>query len=210
MYDAGSYDEQATLTGWLGPEVLFGLMYDQLRPGERVLDIGIGTGLSSVLFKKAGLSVLGMDSSEEMLSVCGSKGFADELTLHDLIERPYPYGDASFDHAVCLGVLQFFEDPGFVFQEVRRLLREDGLFGFTVGDRGPGEAAAVEIGPEHTGTGHSVTIYRHGKDRVGAMIDEGGFRQLEDLEFAFFMDPGRTSRIRARAYIAQKAGENGD
>jgi hypothetical protein len=43
-----AYDEVAEATGWLGPEVAFGLVYKHIQPGQSILDIGIGTGLVSV------------------------------------------------------------------------------------------------------------------------------------------------------------------
>ena len=70
------YDQEATATGWLGPEVAFGLAYKYINHGQKILDIGIGTGLGSILFYKAGLNVFGMDVSNEMLAACHSKGFA--------------------------------------------------------------------------------------------------------------------------------------
>ena len=45
-----AYDEEAEATGWFGPEVAFGLIYKYIQPGQSILDIGIGTGLGSVLF----------------------------------------------------------------------------------------------------------------------------------------------------------------
>jgi|GEM_PF-5571654 len=69
------YDEEAEATGWFGPEVAFGLAYAHVHHGQSILDIGIGTGLGSALFKKAGLQVHGMDISPEMLEACRKKGF---------------------------------------------------------------------------------------------------------------------------------------
>jgi len=37
-----AYDEEAEATGWFGPEVLFGLAHKFIRPGQSILDIGIG------------------------------------------------------------------------------------------------------------------------------------------------------------------------
>jgi len=56
---ASHYDSEAEVYNWRGPEVVFGLTYGFVNPGESVLDIGIGTGLGSVLFHKAGLRVYG-------------------------------------------------------------------------------------------------------------------------------------------------------
>ena len=47
-----AYDEEAEATGWLGPEVAFGLAYKYIQPGQSILDIGIGTGFGSILFAK--------------------------------------------------------------------------------------------------------------------------------------------------------------
>ena len=68
------YDKQAEVSGWFGPEVVFGLAYTHVHPGQTILDIGIGTGLGSVLFRKAGLKIHGMDISPEMLDTCRRKG----------------------------------------------------------------------------------------------------------------------------------------
>jgi 2-polyprenyl-3-methyl-5-hydroxy-6-metoxy-1,4-benzoquinol methylase len=69
-----AYDDEAEATGCHGPEVAFGLTYPYVQQGRSILDIGIGTGLGSVLYRKAGLKVYGMDASQEMLDACRSKG----------------------------------------------------------------------------------------------------------------------------------------
>ena len=71
---AGAYDDEAEATGWYGPEVVFGLSYAYVQSGQSILDIRIGTGLGSVLFRTAGLAIHGMDNSPQMLEACQSKG----------------------------------------------------------------------------------------------------------------------------------------
>ncbi|MBN1615611.1 MAG: class I SAM-dependent methyltransferase [Deltaproteobacteria bacterium] len=144
-----AYDDEAEASGWFGPEVVFGLTYRYVQPGQSILDIGIGTGLGSVLFRKAGLKVHGMDISPKMLDACRSKGFTF-LRLHDLNKLPYPYDSESMDHAVCAGVLNFFSDLSSVFKETVRILRKGGLFAFVAGDRVESETHEIMVGPEHT------------------------------------------------------------
>ncbi len=87
-----SYDLEAEKCCWFAPEVAFGLSYKCIEPGQTLLDIGIGTGLSSDLFRKAGLIIHGMDISEEMLDICRDKGY-ENLQQHDILQLPYPYGE---------------------------------------------------------------------------------------------------------------------
>jgi len=201
---ASHYDSEAEEYDWRGPEVVFGLSYSFVNPGESVLDIGIGTGLGSVLFQKAGLHVYGMDISTEMLEACRSKGFAADLKKHDLTVEPYPYGDASLDHAVCLGVLNFFKDLHIVFREVARILRDNGVFVFVVGDRGSGEKAEFVVGREHTQTDSSVTMYRHGTEEINGLLKDSGFESVRSLEFPVPMDRERTKTLHAKAYVAKR------
>jgi predicted TPR repeat methyltransferase len=203
---AGEYDREASATGWHGPAVVFGLVFPYIHAGERILDIGIGTGLGSERFFKAGLHVYGMDSSEGMLGICRKKGFCARLIHHDLTSVPYPFSDASCNHVVSTGVFQFFENPDPVFAEVHRILHDGGIFVFIVGDRNTDEPAEVTAGPEKTGTGMSITMYRHTPDQVSGWLEQNGFRLIDTLEFTVWMDRERSEKFPARAYVAQKAG----
>ncbi len=196
------YDEQAEVTGWLGPEVVFGLAYKYVRPGDTLLDLGIGTGLGSLPFHMAGLRVLGMDASEVMLEGTRLKGFAEDLQQHDLTSPPYPYADGSLDHVICVGVLNFIKDHTPVFHEAGRMLCDGGLFAFTVGDRNADEPDELTAGREHTGTDESVTIYMHSPEQVRRLLADHALTVARELEFVTYMDDERTKRLRARAYVA--------
>ncbi|GAG25686.1 unnamed protein product, partial [marine sediment metagenome] len=128
--NAAEYDRQARERGCHAHEALFGLMYEFIKPGDTLLDVGIGTGLGSMWFYKAGLRVSGFDNARDMLEACECKGFAEQLIRHDLHDVPYPYSANSFDHAICLAVLNFFADVSSVFRETARILRPQGVFGF--------------------------------------------------------------------------------
>jgi predicted TPR repeat methyltransferase len=202
--DADYYDQQAEATAWRGPDVIFGLLFGYAEPGETILDIGVGTGLSSALFDKAGLRVHGMDASTDMLEGARSKGIAESLLLHDMTSVPYPYEDASFDHAVCVGVLQFLAGVEAVFREAGRMLRDGGMFAFTVVERMPDEPATFTAGGDHTESGKEVLMHKHRKDEVIAHLGAAGFAVHADLEFAAFMDAARSARMPMRAYVAQR------
>ena len=200
---ATAYDQETEATGWHGPEVAFGLAFRYVRPGESILDLGIGTGLASELFHKAGLKTWGVDVAQEMLDACRSKGFTD-LTRHDLTRTPYPFASESFDHAVCVGVLNFIGDLAPVFAEVARILRSGGVFAFAVGDRSEDEAPEYVVAAEYTGQGVPVTMHRHSPSQIRGWLVASGFTLLRTLVFSAFMDRERTRSLPVRAYLASR------
>ncbi|BBO67808.1 hypothetical protein DSCA_17380 [Desulfosarcina alkanivorans] len=197
------YDKEAEATGWYGPEVAFGLTYAHVQSGQTMLDIGIGTGLGSILFLKAGLEIHGMDISPQMLDACRKKGFSS-LHQHDLSKIPYPFDSESINHAICTGVFNFFSDLSSVFQEANRILFKGGLFVFVVGDRSENDAHSIEVGVEHTKSEKTVTMYLHSAKQIVGLMARYGFEPMRDLSFTVFMNRERTKRMLARSYLCRK------
>ncbi|MDJ0700070.1 MAG: class I SAM-dependent methyltransferase [Woeseiaceae bacterium] len=201
---AKDYDRKAEDYSWRGPELAFGLSHKFINRGECVLDIGIGTGLSSILFHESGLRVYGMDKSAEMLEVCRQKGLAADLRKHDLTIEPYPYDTASLDHAICIGVLEQIKDLTLVFREVSRILRDKGIFAFTVADRGPGEGAEYAASPPSTQSGPIVTMYRRSTDEVSGLLKSNNFYSLKSVEFFAYLDLEKTVPLRLKLYVVRR------
>ena len=198
------YDEVALATGWQGPALVFRLASPTLEPGQTILDIGIGTGLGSERFAQAGLHVHGMDISEDMLEICRGKGFTVGLVRHDLRIFPYPYDTASFNHVVSTGVFQFFSDLDRIFLEVHRILSGEGRFIFITGDRRPGEPCEVVVGPEQTGIGVPVTMFRHTREQIEEWLVKTGFLLENSAGFVVYMDREQSETFPVRAYVARK------
>lgn len=205
---ADQYDEQARRTNWLGSEVVFGLVYEFIKPGESLLDIGIGSGLSSILFHRAGRRVFGLDGSSEVLQVCASKRFTADLKLHDLRDLPLPYPDRFADHLVCIAVLNSFKDLGPLFQEFSRIVDWHGILAFTVEEQKPGQTGSypinrVEVG-EQPKAGTAVRLYRHSRDYIAGILDHNGFDVLRSLEFVAFKYPAENTDVLFKVYVARK------
>jgi SAM-dependent methyltransferase len=170
---AEQYDEQARQFESYGHDVLFGMSYEYVRAGERLLDLGIGTGLSSAPFARAGLEVYGLDGSPEMLRVCESKGFARELRLFDLRKAPLPYPDGFFSHVICCGVFHFLEDLAPIMAEVSRVMGKHGIFGFTVAvppERSAPPGAGGSEGRLRMDTPWGVAIWAHGAGYLEGLL----------------------------------------
>lgn len=207
--NAAQYERQAAEHDWHGHEILFGLMYDFITPGESLLDIGIGTGLASLRFHRAGLQVSGFDNSPDMLRGCEPKGFAGTVVQHDLRDVPFPYESSSFNHVVSLGVLNFFADLAPVFREAARIIKPKGIFGFTIEERKPGQRSRYNIRytaeSDQGAQRFKIAMFRHGDKQVRRLLGGVGFAVLKDHEFLADRYPDQGIDVYLKIYIAQKA-----
>ena len=102
-----------------------------LRPGQRVLDIGSGWGgMALYLHEQAGVDVLGVTLSERQLAVARARAEAAGVSEHVKFElRDYRHLDEQFDRIVSVGM---FEHVGAAhydefFAYCRDLLKPDGV-----------------------------------------------------------------------------------
>lgn len=178
--EAKIYDSQVKEYDSYGHDVLFGMCFEFVKPKEKLLDLGIGTGLASINFAKTGLKIYGIDASSEMLHACRSKSFANQLLLHDLSDFPIPFADSSFDHVICCGVLHFFGNLDGIFSEVERLIRKNGIFAFSI------SPLNVSRGDENyrdfvqSPTGWGVPIWKHSPEYIHSLFKTNEFELLKE------------------------------
>jgi ubiquinone/menaquinone biosynthesis C-methylase UbiE len=103
--------------------------------GQRVLDLGCGTGrLSTALAERGMARVWGVDASPEMLAVARDKVPASVGLKEGRAER-LPFRDAWFDRAVMWLVVHLVDRPA-AFREVARVLVPDGRLAIVTFDTG--------------------------------------------------------------------------
>lgn len=176
---AVDYDEQIRAYDCYLADALFGLCFEYLQLHERILDLGIGSGISAIPFAKAGLQVYGMDFSPAMLKICNTKGIATELKQHDLLEIPWPYTASEFDHILCCGVLHFISDLETIFSETNRVLKNNGIFAFTF--KIPLNST-VKYRKYDQQTVGDFSIFAHHPEYMQGLLERVQFTQLKQLK----------------------------
>jgi SAM-dependent methyltransferase len=106
------------------------------QPGERLLDIGCGTGRTTLALARRvapGGKAVGLDIAEGMLA--HARRQAEEHAVGEVEFRQgdaqvEDLGEASFDGAYSRFGVMFFADPVTAFANIRRALRRDGRLSF--------------------------------------------------------------------------------
>ncbi len=106
------------------------LAIDQMgiQPGDRVLEVGVGTGLSLPEYPE-GVEVTGIDVSPEMIDQARDRAEAAEMgnvSLAEMDAEAMDLADGSFDHVVAMYVLSVAPNPRKVVDEMRRVCKPGG------------------------------------------------------------------------------------
>ena len=205
---AQNYDSYSKANHWSSPTVLFELCHQYLNRNDILLDIGIGTGLSAVPFKSAGLIIYGLDSSEYMLDICRSKQIAIDLKLHDLIQTPFPYDSGFFDICIVNGILHLTGFLEAVFSEIKRILKNKGLFAFTI-DKYKSDDSREYLKSDTPGlwkklnVEHNFYTYKHSISYVDEQLKILKFSILDQIDFCAFKSIGENREVHFTAFAAK-------
>ena len=100
----------------------------EAKPGEAVLEVGIGTGLSLPYYPH-GCLIAGIDISSTMLEKAASKLASlgrDDVSLQRMSAEALDFPDSTFDKILLSHVISCVENPRQVVEEVHRVCRPGG------------------------------------------------------------------------------------
>jgi len=99
-----------------------------IRPGERVLEVGVGTGLS-LPYYPANCHLTGIDISEPMLDQARERVESlgrDDVDLRLMDARDLAFPDGIFDHVLAPYVISVVPEPARVMAEIARVCKPGG------------------------------------------------------------------------------------
>lgn len=156
-----------------------------LKSGERVLDVGCGTGVVTRLAaKRTGTKAAGLDMNPAMLGVARAVTPSELLTeWHEASAESMPLPDENFDVVTCQMSLQFVPDKVSAVREMHRVLTPGGrLVLNTPGAMHPffsimEGALERHLGGEAAGFLRAVFSLSN-PDDVQRLLAEAGFRDV--------------------------------
>jgi ubiquinone/menaquinone biosynthesis C-methylase UbiE len=144
-----------------------------IQPQQRVLEIGFGPGVSTQLVaEKASQGfVAGIDHSQTMVQAASQRNAQAirtgrmELKQGEVGSLPYP--DESFDVALSLHSIYFWQNPVECLREIKRVLKPGGILAITIL---PKNKWVQDLDP------NAMTLY-FGND-IASMFSEAGYRNV--------------------------------
>jgi ubiquinone/menaquinone biosynthesis C-methylase UbiE len=142
----GSYELTAAE---LEPAAAVAVESAQVAPGDRVLDLGCGTGNAALLAARAGAQVTAVDPAARLLDVASARATAAgvDITFAPGDASSLPLADGSVDVVLSVFALIFSPDPAAAATECSRVLAARGRLVLTawLPDGGPMQEMTATI-----------------------------------------------------------------
>jgi predicted TPR repeat methyltransferase len=130
---SGSFEDHLAQLGYRAPEILkemtIALAAGQVH-FDRAIDLGCGTGLSGVQFRPIVKHLTGLDLSQKMLDVAGTKEIYDELSKADLCQY-LESSQQQYDLFIATDVFVYIGDLSDTFRTIGAHARPDAYFLFS-------------------------------------------------------------------------------
>ncbi len=107
-------------------DFLYARIPEMIRDKE-VLEIATGPGLLAKHVAPASKRMIATDYSDGMIAQAKKGDYPGNLTFEVADAMNLPYADGSFDVVIIANALHIVPDPGKVLNEIKRVMRPDGL-----------------------------------------------------------------------------------
>lgn len=158
---------------------------------RHLLDLGCGTGLVGAAFSGRIQTMTGVDLSDGMISVCREKNLYNHLHAMDVRDF-LNHTKTKFDLVTCADVLIYLSDLSTLFENIRNVMNESGIFTFSTQDHeGPDEWI---LGQDHR--------YAHSKPYIERLLKNCNLMLINQSPCDLRKDGHGI--VKGRLYISQK------
>lgn len=160
---------------------------------KRVVDLGCGSGGYLHIKKKYDCAYFGLDFSENMIKT--AKDRAEELGIEEGVclqtgdVEGTPYANGFFDLVLAICLIEYFEKPDKLIEEIKRILKEGGIL--IVQSFIPNAyvysimSVLVPIKDFIMGKGNKIERKKYTKEQLDNLLIKNGF-QLADFAYNNF------------------------
>jgi ubiquinone/menaquinone biosynthesis C-methylase UbiE len=142
-------------------------------PGQKILDLGCGSGLVAMALHDLGYKVVACDVSESMLQRFSEEMGARAIELRQGDGFTIPAGDGEFDVVVSRMFIQHFPDWQAILREKARVTRRGGIIFYDFANL---EHLALAPGAARGGSGFPYSIEASNPERFYAACSEKELR----------------------------------
>lgn len=129
-WNASLYDDKHSFVAEYGEDLISLL---QNKAGDRILDLGCGTGDLSLKIAETGAKVVGIDESAEMIEAAKQKYPDIEFIVKDILELDFK---EEFDVVFSNAVLHWVKDAETATKKIHQALKTQGKFIAEFGGKG--------------------------------------------------------------------------
>jgi SAM-dependent methyltransferase len=106
------------------------LKHANVRAGQRVLDVGCGSGLFCHVAAKLGAQVAGIDAAPKLIEIAKSRTPDGDFRVGEMEELPF--ADGLFDLVTGFNSFQFASDPANALRQAQRVAKPTGKIAMAV------------------------------------------------------------------------------
>jgi 2-polyprenyl-3-methyl-5-hydroxy-6-metoxy-1,4-benzoquinol methylase len=177
-YATGDYftSKHQYISRWTEFCLIFEAMVDEIvrfKPGGRLLDVGTGVGAFLHVARQRGFEVQGVEVSEWASAFARNKKRLPVITGR-LEDAQFKSGD--FDVVIVNHVLEHVEEPKMLLEEIRRILKDDGML--VIGVPNIGSLMARLMGVRWASLRPKEHIWHFTPQTLKRLITLSGFHEL--------------------------------
>ena len=131
VWSAGDYDRLASYGS--APEAAHLVRFAGVQPGDRVLDVGTGSGFLAITAAQRGAHVTGVDPTPVLLAKAKDNAAlarCRDIEWHEGTAEGLPFADATFDVVLSQHAHMFSPQPEAAAREMLRVLKPAGRIAF--------------------------------------------------------------------------------
>jgi ubiquinone/menaquinone biosynthesis C-methylase UbiE len=178
----GKIDNITRISWELDSKYIMRKAFEASVAGQRVLDVGCGTGTYIIALTKKKRECHGADPLVTISLAKANKRAKEEkakIFLYKAIGEYLPYKDEIFDLVLCLSTLQHVADQKSTLREIRRVLKHNGKLLISIPTTKNIHTLFREVVPEYFTAAFSTATIRR-------MFANEGFQILETTASGFF------------------------